>query len=372
MSRKFSIAFCGMFVGFISVLFLMNLVSRDREFSEMENRTLAQKPKFSVQALLFDKWTENYEKYITDQFTFRDSWVGLKYFSERALLKSENNGIYFADGGRLISRFDTPDEARVEQNFAAIDALAQKAGIPTKIMLAPTSAHVYKDDLPKFAPSYDQNIMFERASKLQNAEYIGVEQALIAAKDEYIYYRTDHHWTTRGAYIAYQEYMENAEREGEMVSQAELEATAVNIADFMGTLQSQAGARNYEADTITYYDFKNVSMSEPEGEEKSIYDLSYTQKKDKYALFFGGNAPILTMKNSDADAKGTLLVIKDSFANSILPYLSQNFKEIHVFDPRYNRTNAAEYAKECGADEILVMYQTANFATDVNIGLLGK
>ena len=187
--------------------------------------------------------------------------MGLKYICERAMLKQENNGIYFA-GDRLIARFDPPDETRVEQNFAAIDALAQNTGLPTRFMLVPTSAYIYQDELPANAPSYDQQQLLDRASQLQQAENIPVAQALLDAREEYIYYRTDHHWTTKGAYLAYEAYMKAAGREDEILTQEELEAVKQETPDFYGTLYSQAGARFYEPDTITWYDFPGLTMED--------------------------------------------------------------------------------------------------------------
>ena len=113
-------------------------------------------------------------------------------------------------------------------------------------------------------------------------------------------------------------------------------------------------------------------MEQPGKEPTSIYDRSYLDQKDKYSLFFGGNPPALTIRNENPEAHGTLLVVKDSFANSLLTYLAESYEEIYVFDPRYNRTPISEYAAQCGADEILVLYQIGNFAEDVNVGLLSR
>lgn len=372
MSKKFAVLFCAMFVVFITTCFALNVFSSDREFSDIENRPLAQKPEFSTKELFYGQWTENYEKYITDQFAFRDEWVGGKYVSERLLLKRENNGIYFAGGNRLIARFDIPEAKRLENNFLAVDKLAQKTGLPTKLMLAPTSAHVYKDALPKYAPSYDQNLLFERAKQLKKAEYIDVQENLIKNKEDYIYYRTDHHWTTTGAYIAYKDYMKAVGRESEILPWKDLQKIRKEIPDFVGTLASQSGARGYSPDTIDYYNFENLVDKEPEKPAGPIYDLSFADKKGKYSIFFGGDSPLHVITNTDESAKGTLMVLKDSFANSILPFLAQHYKEIHVFDPRYNRLDIKTYAETWGIEEILVMYQTGNFATDVNVGLIGK
>ena len=177
-------------------------------------------------------------------------------------------------------------------------------------MLVPTSAYIYQDELPANAPSYDQQQLLDRAAALQQAENIPVHQALLDAREEYIYYRTDHHWTTKGAYLAYEAYMKAAGRESEILTQEELEAVKQEAPDFYGTLYSQAGARFYEPDTITWYDFPGLTMEQPGKEPTSIYDRSYLDQKDKYSLFFGGNPPALTIRNENPEAHGTLLVVK--------------------------------------------------------------
>lgn len=371
MTRKQSFALCALFLAFLCLFPLLELLKPDRQFSPMENRTLAQKPAFSLSRFFSGQWARDSEDYLTDQFPLRDAWVGLKYICERAMLRRENNGVYFA-GDRLIARFDPPDQSRVESNFAAVDRLAQNTGLPTRLLLAPTAAYLYADTLPKNAPSYDQQQLFDRAEGLKTAENIPVAQLLLNHREEPIYYRTDHHWTTQGAYLAYAAYMEAAGRADEILTQPQLEPCRKQVEEFYGTLHSQAGARFYQPDILIYYDFPGLTMEQPGEQAKPIYDLSFADQKDKYALFFGGNPPQFCIRSQNPQAHGTLLVVKDSFANSLLPYLAMSYQQIYVFDPRYNRDSLKEFAAGCGADEILVLYQTANFAEDANIGLLAR
>ena len=367
MSKKQSIALCGLFVLFILVCAVLNLCWPDREFSPMENRTLAQRPDFSWKGLFSGEWTQDFETYLTDQFPLRDTWVGLKYICERAMLKQENNGIYFA-GDRLIARFDPPDETRVEQNFAAIDALAQNTGLPTRFMLVPTSAYIYQDELPANAPSYDQQQLLDRASQLQQAENIPVAQALLDIREEYIYYRTDHHWTTKGAYLAYEAYMKAAGREDEILTQEELEAVKQETPDFYGTLYSQAGARFYEPDTITWYDFPGLTMEQPGKEPTSIYDRSYLDQKDKYSLFLDNLHPLVEITNDTAQTDRELVLIKDSYANSIVPFLVSHFKKIYVFDTRYYKEGPSAFIKEHpGVTDVVLLYNMNTLDTDTGI-----
>ncbi len=369
MKRKQAVLLCALFLAFLWGFLLLSLLTPSRSFSPMENRTLAQRPEFSLSSFFSGQWARDSEAYLTDQFPLRDTWVGLKYICERAMLRQENNGVYFA-GNRLIARFDPPEESRVESNFAAVDQLAQNTNLPVRLLLAPTSAYVYRDLLPKNAPSYDQQALFNRAEELKTAQNIPIAQLLLENREESIYYRTDHHWTTWGAYLAYAAYMEAAGRQEEIISPQQLEQYQKQATDFYGTLHSQSGARFYQPDTIVYYDFPGLTMEEPGEAPKPIYDLSFVDQKDKYSLFFGGNPPQFCIRNQDPQTHGTLLVVKDSFANSLLPYLALSYREIYVFDPRYNRDSLRQFAADCGADEILVLYQTANFAQDANIGLL--
>lgn len=371
MTRKQSILLCALFLAFLWGFLLLGLFTPDRQFSPMENRTLAQKPAFTLSALFSGQWAQDTETYLTDQFPLRDSWVGLKYLCERAMLRRENNGVYFT-GQRLIARFDPPDESRVESNFTAVDRLAQNTNLPTRLLLAPTSAYLYADQLPKNAPSYDQQQLFDRAAQLEQAQNVPVAQLLLEHRDQPIYYRTDHHWTTEGAYLAYTAYMEAAGRAEEIIPLEQMEPYRRQVKDFYGTLHSQSGARFYQPDTIVYYDFPDLTMEQPGQQPKPIYDLSFVEEKDKYSLFFGGNPAQFCIRNQDPSAHGTLLVVKDSFANSLLPYLALSYQQIYVFDPRYNRDSLKQFAADCGAEEILVLYQTANFAEDANIGLLSR
>ena len=369
MSKKQAALLCGLFVSFLALFFVLHILWPARTFSPMENRMLQQKPAFSLSALFSGQWTSDYETYLTDQFPLRDTWVGAKYVCERALLRRENNGVYFAKGGRLISRFDEPDEKRVEQNFAAVDSLAQNTGLPTRLLLVPTTAYIYRDDLPKGAPSYDQAQLFQRADRLQAAQNIPVADQLMAHRQEYIYYRTDHHWTTAGAWLAYQAYMQAAGRSDESLTQQQLDAVRRETPDFYGTLYSQAGARFYEPDTITWYDLPNqltiynvTAAGQPtDGEATGLYDTDKLTVYDKYAMFLHGNNGLSRVQG---DGTGKILVIKDSYANCFVPYLTANYADIDVVDFRNYNFGLDQLIADNGYDQILVLYSFDSFKSD--------
>ena len=367
MTKTYYKVLTAIFVVFIGALFCINLFTKDRDFSDVENRKLAQKPTFTFEKLFKGAFTADYEKYITDQFFARDTWVGLKYYSERSMLKTENNGVYFGKDDYLINKFKTPEEERVAGNFTSIQKFIDSNTIPTYFSLVPTSAYVLRDKLPANATPFEQQVLFDRAGQSFPDNYIDISAALVDNNKGYLYYRTDHHWTSDGAYVAYRTLCEQwgltpflrGEKAGE-------------YPNFYGTLYSNAGARNITPDTVVTYKVDGVTVTDFEGKEIPLYDTSFGTQKDKYSVFFGGNHPVAVVKNQNLPEGEKLLLIKDSFSNALVPYLSQNFSEIHMIDLRFNKSSLAEYIDNNHIDVALVLYSTENFATDTNLFILGK
>lgn len=354
------------FVGFIGLFFMLELVNKDKEFSPMENRNLAQMPKFTLERLFNGKFTSEFESYITDQFVFRDMWVGMKYVSERALLKTENKGIYLGSDGYLLSKFKEPASDRVNENFGYVQKLIDSLDVPVHFSLIPSSAYILNDKLPKYAVNYDQSILLNEAEK-RFSKYFDIAQSLKEHKDEYIYYRTDHHWTSEGAFIGYNEVCKAMGLEP--VSKPEI---LKEYSDFYGTLFSTSGARLIKGDTVTLYKTPRLMVKDENGKDFSLYDESYGEKKDKYSIFLGGNFPLLTVANEENPKGKELLLIKDSYSNSLVPFLSNNFSKIHIWDLRFNKTSIKEYVKANNIDEVLVLYSTENFSSDTNFFPMGK
>lgn len=352
------------FVGFIAVFFLLLIVMPKSEFSEMENRNLAQMPKFTFERLFNGKFTSEFEEYVTDQFAFRDTWVGMKYFFEKALLKTENNGIYFGKDGYLMTKFVRPDESRLNINYGAVEKLSDSLDIPVKFSLIPMSSYVHADKLPHNANPYNQQVLLDRAAQMD--EYFDLSQTLLAHKDEYIYYRTDHHWTSDGAYYAYEKICEE-------YGLAPVERTLrKEYADFYGTLYSNAGARAVESDTVATFMLPQLEVTDENGQKREVYDESFADKKDKYSVFFGGNPPLVVLDNTEIEDGEKLLLVKDSYSNSLAPYLTHNFDEVHMWDLRANKTSLSQYIAENGITQVLVLYSTENFASDTNIMFMSK
>ena len=351
-------------------LFLTNLLMPDRRFSEIENRNLAQKPDFSWESLFSGRFMQNFEEYVTDQFAGRDGWTAIKAYAERIMGRAENNGIYIC-GDTLVERFDAIDRAQLESNLQATDRFAESAGIPVYLMLIPTAAEIWKDRLPDGAPNIDQAALLAQIAGQARAQVIDACSALAEHADEPIFYRTDHHWTSLGACYGTNALLSAMGKEG--VSPDRWTAETVS-ANFCGTLWSASGARYVSPDSMEIYvpaeGIGVYSFADGQWTERPLYDREKLETKDKYSMFLGGNQPLAVVETGSEGEK--LLLIRDSYADSMVPFLTGAFSEIHLIDLRYYREDAAAYARENGIDCAVVCYSLKNFVSDKNVYFLGK
>ena len=234
-----------------------------------------------------------------------------------------------------------------------------------------------QDKLPKNARLFDQAAYInEVKNSIGDYNFIDVREELSSHADEYIYYKTDHHWTSDGAYYAYEKWCESTGHEAAPME--ELNKT-VESDKFRGSLYSKILDAGSAYDEIWTYGPKEgasfgsesclVTMDEKDKTD-SVYDRSKLEEKDKYAFFFGGNYGEVHVQNQNADAtaKGkNVLVIKDSFANSFVPYLTQDYENIYMIDLRYYNGDLKTYLQEHDITDVLVLYNISNFISDRNI-----
>ena len=195
-----------------------------------------------------------------------------------------------------------------------------------------------------------------------------LRDTLSAHKDEYIYYRTDHHWTADGAFYAYENYVSSK-------GMTPLAYDAIpwkTVEDFYGTNYSSARKWNAVPDVIQYADFPNplvvYDVEQEDGtyqdETGGLYELSYFDTRDKYRAFLRGNNAFSTVKGN---GEGKLLVIKDSYANAFVPYLVEHYAEIAIVDFRANNQRIDQILSEGQYDRILVLYSLNGFSTDTTL-----
>lgn len=361
-----------LFILFFAITSLADNFTVPREYSYLENRALTQKPKFTITSLINNKYTQEYEKYVNDQFIARDNWINIKSISESTLGKIENNGVVYGKDGYMFDKLNNPNYERIDKNINYFKEFIEK--YPNEnitVGIIPNSYTVLTDKAPNYLNNINQTAYTEKLfSQLssENLSKLYFLNTLQSHKDEYIYYRTDHHWTTLGAYYAYCEYVKSLGMEP--ISLDELKP---NIEEnFLGTYFNKSKKFNSAKDYITWYDIKTESVTVNLQEFESMYDLSKFKERDMYGAFLRGNNGQTIIKSNVNKYKkdgetSKILVIKDSYANSFVPYLLYNFDEVHIVDLRHFVPRLSQYLSENNFNEILVMYNFKNFSEDINI-----
>lgn len=361
-----------LFIIFIGGLFIMNVLGEDATFSEQENRFLAQKPSLNWKDFKSGKFTSEYETYISDQFPFKNQFVGVKGKMDRVIGKKENNDVLFGNDGYLLERFINEGE-RLDKNIKLMNTFAEQENM-TYIysLLAPTAIEIYQEKVPKYVSTLSQKetIFYIAEKQSPKIEMINVFEPLLNAKDQQIYFKTDHHWTMRGAYYAY--VAAAKQMNFEPLSQNDFQIETVSES-FRGTLYSKATAYDHDPDIIELFIPKKepeVTVTYEDGTETStMYTLEYLDKKDKYSLFLDGNHTLVKIE-TNANTGRTLAVIKDSFAHAFIPFLANHFDEIHVLDLRYYKGSVSAFMNDEDLSEVLFLYNLPNFNKDTSLGFL--
>ena len=359
-----------MFLLTIFVFVGLNLIIKDKEFSENENRILQQKPKFTFDRLFEGRYTKKYEKYTVDQIVGRDEFIKVKTNVDSLLGKNNENGVYKGEDGYLIEDFNKPNKEYLEANIKAINKFANKhKDINQYMLIAPNSVNILSDKLPNFAPVYDQDKYLKELDKSidNKVKFINVSDSLKDHKKEYIYYKTDHHWTTLGAYYAFLDFANQA---GLDVNPNGYEKYRVSN-DFYGTLYSKSGYK-VEPDKIDIFTPKDkndqviVEYKEEKKKSPTIYNSEALKKKDKYEVFLGGNHPLVDIKTTSESDK-VLLLVKDSYANSFVQFLTHYYKEIIMVDPRYYYEDIEKLIKDKNITDMLYLYNSNTFFNDSSL-----
>lgn len=360
---------------FILTLFLfliINVIVPDREKSVQENRMLVTKPKFRLSSLISGDYDEKFEAYMDDQFVGRDMWRKLKVTVDRIGGSRLENGVYIGTNGQLLEQIEVADENHLAANIKAIKSFSEsQSKIPVRMMLVPDAANVLNHSLPALAKPEDQTQMFSMVRKDlgDSVEWIDVSTELNKHKTEKIYYKTDHHWTTLGAFYAFQAAAPSLGIEGDLSGKYVSYAVSDS---FNGMLASKSGVNLGEKEQIDIYvpteeDTDLIVDYVDEGKRSTfLYDSSKLKEKDQYTVFLGGNSSLLDIRTVSTSTK-RLLLVKDSFANSFIPFLTPYYREIVVVDPRYYSGTINDLMDSYRISEVLFLYSGNTFFKDNNI-----
>jgi len=360
--------------GVIFMVLLLGLagkeaLSHQRTYSPVEKRELQTRPEISITKVLDGRFQKKYESYLRDQFPGRDHWVSFQTDMELFMGKNEIHNVYIGKNHYLLEHYTEKefDPQQISKNLQALEKFVGKAkqNADVHVMMVPTKSWVLREKLPAFAPHYKEQKYYDALQqKLEKEDVlISVEPVLDAHKEEEIYYRTDHHWTTLGAWYAYEQYTKAV---GGDLQRAQGKKKFRCISkDFYGTTYAKI---NYarQADKIEIYepaDKLRVVYNMGEKKTKTLYDVSFLKTADQYSVFTGGNQAVLEITGGIKNGK-TLLLIKDSFANSILPFLAEDYEKLVVVDLRQLNVSGDRLLEMFSPTDILILYNSAQFAQD--------
>ena len=384
------------------------LVAPKQTFSENENRALASWPVYSFTALKDGSYMSGVQTYLSDHFPLRDPFMTLKTKYEMLTGREEINDIYLAKDGYYIEAYRTPKQQKkiITQFRKLQDAITTDAKQNFRVMLVPTAISTYNAKLPDSAPDRgvlrQVDTMNEIYAALPNMQKVDAWSALQTAAAQEVtdrtrasgnaagaqsmadaeasgsdtaaatglYYHTDHHWTTHGAYVGYQAYCDDAGLSP--IPEADFRKTCVTT-DFHGTIFSKLHDSTVPGDAITLYEnpANRLTVSYPDTGEvtDTLYNRDYLAQKDKYSMFLNNLHPLVEITNETADSDRQLVLIKDSYANSMVPFLVNHYQKIYVFDTRYYRFGPSSFINEHPeVTDVLLLYNMNTIDTDLGVG----
>lgn len=358
------------FIFAIFLIMIINILTKDKSFSEIENRTLTTMPKFTISSFMNGDFSEDFSSYINDNFAGRNGFLSIKTSFEKLLGKTKINSVYLGKKNYLIQSFTEASEEETSAKINAINSFFNEhSNLNTSIMLVPTATKVLEEYLPPFSVNDDELAFIDKVFSQLNENIIKINpyNALYENKDNYVYYKTDHHWTSNGAYIAYTEFCKALG----LTAKSKDEFAIINVTDkFYGSLSSKIGVLGNTSDSIELYVPKYspmvVNYISEQFKSSTLFKSEALNTKDKYEFFTGGNHPLINIK-STGDPSKKLLLIKDSYANCFLPFLTSHYGEIFVVDLRYYYDNINTLIENNSITDLLFLFNANTFNSDDSI-----
>ncbi|MBR5089052.1 MAG: hypothetical protein IK093_06455 [Ruminiclostridium sp.] len=371
-TKAYKIVTVALFAAMLAVFPVMTFLTLPEDpspFSENENRRLATFPEVSVETYKSEKLMTGIEKWFSDRFFGREQWIKLRNGTERLIGKVDIKGVFTADD-RMMQIWEGFDEEFISKNLKAMNKFAERnPDTQMYFLLAPTSQEVYSDLFPSSAPVGSQSELLEFCHEnLDSVQTINVIPTMKAHAEDYIYYRTDHHWTSFGAYLAYYDAAKVMGFKPSELNEYDIEHAS---SSFRGTLYSKTLDDTITPDIIDYYHLKTdhaLKMTVNDGGKSTSYDSLYFREyldvKDKYSSFTGPNVPYLSIETgSDGPA---LLIFKDSYANSLIPFLTAHFSRIDVFDLRLINDLTSSIRMN-NYDSVMFVYNAITFSEGTEV-----
>jgi len=356
------------FICLCLTLGVFTLIKPKREFSHRENRKLAQAPKLSETSFFDGSFQDGFSSFFSDQFGGRDMWGQVNLSFKKAIGQHENGGVYLGKEGHLYLIPENPDKKSIDENLKAVNSFSEQfPKVNSYMCIVPNAVTVQSQFLPPDAPTVDQNkLLGYIKTGLDGTSFIDVSAPLKQKNNEYIFFLTDHHWTSLGAKTAFEEIAVKMKLKN-VVSDYKILTVSEN---FTGTLSSKSSSFEVK-DTVDVYlpetdIIYNVDYCNGEQKTRSVFKSEALKGNDKYTVFFGGNHPRIDIKTT-AKTGRKLLVFKDSYFNSLAQFMWPYFDTITIIDPRYYYEYAGFIIRQQGITDVLYLYNADTFGTDKSL-----
>ena len=363
------------FLIFIFGMAIWFLLSPKSDYSSAEKRYLQQFPDASIENISNGTFGEEFESFFADQFPMRNLWVGFNAYYSLYTGNNGANGVYNCKNDYLINVPVTTDN-NLDKNLGVITKFKNSIDVPMTVMLAPSTGYIADDVLPNIHNTYNDDEYFENAGRTleQNGiEFVDLRESF---KEEYkngtqLYYKTDHHWTTAGAYTAYTKLCESLGTTPTPKDSFDIKS----YDGFYGTTYSTSGFLLTPADSIEVWENpanteSNIKVKITEGKQiteyNSMFFYDHLEEDDKYPVFIDGNHALTEITNTSAKG-GTLVMIKDSFSHCLAPFLADNYSKIILVDMRYYKLSVSDLIEQENPEQVVVLYGIDNIATDTDI-----
>ena len=362
----------GLFLLILALVPLYWIIFPRKTFSDSERRYLSEPPKLSAASLKDWSFDDAVETYLADQLPGRDALVGLNAYTVLFSGRQVSEEIWRDQEGYLV---EAPIQASADQltkRLSRIAALGEKTGLPVYVMAVPSTGYVRRATLPLaladlYAP---EELLLREIGSAPGITAVSLGETFLKEGQSW-YYRTDHHWTGEGAYAAYRLFMETAGREALSYD----DFYHHTVAGYVGSTRSRSALWLAKGDTLTIDEPIDTQVRITFSDDDRVYDslffYDHLTEYDWYPLFLDGNHPMTVVENLSAPADApVLMLVKDSFGNTLAPLMVPGYSKIVLVDPRYYRGSVSELCREQGADEILFCYSLQRLATDLNLSIL--
>ena len=356
-----------LFCGFIFIMGILLAFLPKAKTSVYEKRALASFPKFSVNSVLNGKYETKLEDYINDHFPMRNGFTAVNSYYMLFSGRNGVSGIYKGKDGYLINTPIEDDRDNYTINSNVIADFAKNTGLPSTIMIIPSTGFIMEDKLPKNHEEYKDGEMIDDIRSILESDirWVDVKAQFQADKSSgQLYYKTDHHYTTYGAFCAYRAFC------GEHGFEPKTDYNVESYDGFYGTAYSKSALWYESGETLEVWRYpNNISVEIDDKVYPSMWFDEHLSELDKYPVFLNGNQPFERIVNPDSDG-GRLLLVKDSFAHAMVPFLINHYSCIDMVDLRYYTNPVSDLVKENTYDESLFIYGADTFCTGRDIAIL--